>query len=322
MTKLLNVLIVLLAAALVFIIVYPQVQQNRPLAVRIACDSTISALPILVGVEESLFVKEKILPEIVFYSNPDQALDDLFAGKTDVGVFPWSTVLKRLAEKGDTLHILASMDYRPSLPVDAIVVPVKSPIKVVTDLKGRRLVYPPQVRDYIPVFLTNLSLTPEQVKLQELPLSGLVEALRSGQADAAWLLEPLLCPLDTIQFRVVQSAALARYVSQPFPGACIGFSKAYAQRSRVASGRLKVSTDAAVAFTEGKANEARQVVSRYFTYCTSEQCGICRLPEVQRLSEINKPAVAALAARLKVAGVLKSDVETKAIFVDPSTLKR
>ena len=321
MTKLLNVLIVLLAAALVLVIVYPQIQQNRPLSVRFACDSTTASLPMLVGVDESLFIKEKIIPTLVFYSDPDKALDDLFAGKTDVGVFPWSTVLKRLADKGDTLFILASEDYRTSLPVDGIVATAKSPVRSVNDLKGRRLAYPPQLRDYIPLFLTNISLTAEQVKLSEVPFSSLMDELTSGRADAAWLIEPLLCGLDSTQFRVIQMAALARFVSQPFPGACIGFSKSFPKRSRVAAGRLKVSTDAAVAFSESKADQARAVVGKYFKFCATS-CGFCRLPEVQRLNEINKPSVAALATRLKVAGVIKSEVETKGIFVDPATLKR
>jgi len=321
MTKLLNVLIVLLAAALIFVIIYPQVQQNRPLNVRFACDSTVASLTFLVGVQESAFVKEKIVPELVFYSDPDKALGELFAGKTDVGVFPWSAVLKRIAEKGETLRVLLSEDYRPALPVEAIVAPVKSPVKTVADLKGRRFVYPPEMRDYVPVFLLNAGLTAEQVKLTEVPLSGLIDQMTGGAADAAWLIEPLLCPLDSTQFRVVQPAACVRYVSQPFPGACIGFSSAYAKRSRVAGGRLKVSTDAAVALSETKADLAKEILARYFP-SVANRYQFCRLPEIQRLTEINRTSVGALATRLRVAGILKNDVETKGIFVDPSTLKR
>ena len=53
MTKLLNVLIVLLGVLLVFVIVYPQIQQNRPLPVRFACDSSIASLPVIGGMGPS-----------------------------------------------------------------------------------------------------------------------------------------------------------------------------------------------------------------------------------------------------------------------------
>jgi hypothetical protein len=320
MTKLLNLLIVVLAAALVFVILYPQIQQSRPLAVRFACDSSVAATPFIVAVEESLFIKNKIIPELVFYSDPDKALDDLFAGKVEAGVFPWTTILRHAVEKGETLKVLLSLDYRQSLPVDAIVVPRKSGVKTVADLKGKRLIYPPQLRDCIPVFLLNAGLTAEQLKLSEVPFSSLVEQLRAGAADAAWIIEPLVCPIESTEFRILQAAALPRYVSQPFPGAAVGYGKKLTGMSRVAGGRIKVSTDAAVAFAESKADLAKGMVAKYFPYCKTS-CGYCRLPEMQRLTEINRPSVAALAVRLKSAGVLKEELDTKGLFVDPATLK-
>ncbi len=321
MTKLLNVLIVLLAALLVFVILYPQIQQNRPIDLKFACDSSSTALPILVGIDESLFVKNRINPTLVFYSDPDQALTDLFAGKVDVGVFPWSAVLKHIAAKGETLQVFMSEEFRQSLPVDAIVAPLKSPVRTATDIRGRRFIYPPQVRDYIPVMLTNLGLRAEDVKLAEVPLSSLDQELAAGNCDAAWVIEPLLCPLDTTQYRIIQYSALARFVSQPFPGAAVGFAPRFVQSYRQGPKRLKIATDAAMAMVETKADAAKQILARHFPYCT-QSCGFCRLPEIQRNTEINKPAVAALASRLRLAGVLPEDINTQNVFPDPQIFTR
>jgi ABC-type nitrate/sulfonate/bicarbonate transport system substrate-binding protein len=321
MTKLLNVLIVLLAALLVFVILYPQIQQNRPLDLKFACDSSAASLPILVGVDESLFVKNRINPTVVFYSDPDQALADLFAGKVDVGVFPWSTVMKHIATKGETLKVFMSEDYRQSLPVDAIVAPLKSPVKTATDIRGRRFIYPPQVRDYIPVMLTNLGLRAEDVKLAEVPFSSLARELAAGTCDAAWVMEPLLCTLDTTQYRIIQYSALPRFVSQPFPGAAIGFAPRFPQTYRQGPKRLKIATDAAMAIVETKADVAKQILGKYFPY-SANFTAFCRLPELQRNTEINKPAVAALASRLKLAGVLTSEVNTQDVFPDPQIFTR
>jgi hypothetical protein len=321
MTKLLNILIVLLAVLLVYVILFPQIQQNRPIDLKIACDSSVASLPILVGVDESLFVKNRIRPTLVFYSDPDQALADLFAGKVDVGVFPWSTVLKHIATKGETLKVFMGEEFKQSLPVDAIVAPLKSPVKIASDIRGKRFIYPPQLRDYIPVMLTNLGLQTGDVKLTEVPFSALTQELAAGTCDAAWLVEPLLCPLDTTQYRIVQYSALARFVSQPFPGAAIGFAPRFPQTYRQGPKRLKIATDAAMAIVETKADVAKQVLAKYFPYC-ADFTAYCRLPELQRNTEINKPAVAALASRLKLTGVLTSEVNTQGVFPDPQIFTR
>jgi len=321
MTKLLNVLIVLLAALLVFVILYPQIQQNRPIDLKFACDSSATSLPILVGIDESLFLKNRINPTLVFYSDPDQALADLFAGKVDVGVFPWSTVMKRIATQNETLKVFMSEDFRQSLPVDAIVAPLKSPVKTATDIRGRRFIYPPQVRDYIPVMLTNLGLRAEDVKLAEVPFSSLTRELAAGTCDAAWVIEPLLCTLDTTQYRIIQYSALPRFVSQPFPGAAIGFAPRFPQTYRQGPKRLKIATDATMAIVETKADVAKQILGKYFPY-SANFTAFCRLPELQRNTEINKPAVAALASRLRLAGVLTSEVNTQDVFPDPQIFTR
>jgi len=158
---------------LIAVILYPQIQENRPKVVRFACDSSAACLPFLVAVDETLFVNNKIKPELVFYSDPEQALADLFAGKTDVGVFPWSTVLKHALAKNETLKVFMSEDYRQSLPVDAVVVPAKSGITAVAGLARKRFGYPKQLRDYVPVFLTNVGILPQNITLVEASLHEL-----------------------------------------------------------------------------------------------------------------------------------------------------
>uniref|UniRef100_A0A7C4GDH4 ABC transporter substrate-binding protein n=1 Tax=candidate division WOR-3 bacterium TaxID=2052148 RepID=A0A7C4GDH4_UNCW3 len=321
MIKLLNIIIVLLAAALIAVILYPQIQENRPLPLRLACDSSITSLPFLVAVEETLFTKNRLDPELRFYSDPDSALADLFAGKTDVGIFPWSSVLKRMATHKETLRVFMSIEFRPALPVDAIACRKNARIKQLTDLKGKSLAYPPQFRDYVVPLLAAVNLTPAQVKASEVPFSAIPGLLAAGTVDAAWLLEPQLCPLDVASYDTI-SGATTRYVSGPFPGAAVGFSPQFLRTtSKTVRMRLKIATDAAVAHIEGKPDKARQTLGRYFTYCT-DRCDDCRLPQIHRLVEINKESVKALAARLLAAGVLADTLQTQGIYVEPAQMAR
>jgi ABC-type nitrate/sulfonate/bicarbonate transport system substrate-binding protein len=322
MTKLLNIIIVVLALALVAVILYPQIQENRPAKLRFACDSSACCLPFLIGVEESTFVQNKIIPELVFYSDPKDALAALFEGRTDVGVFPWAEVFQYRLETGKDFKAFMSEDFRQSLPVDGIVVPVKSRVNRLADLKKRKLGYPPQFRHYVSTMLANINLAPKEITLVEVPFSAIVEQLRAGQIDAAWLLEPLICPLDTARFRVVQDGVLPRFVSSPFPGAAIGFSAEFLETTpKVVLSRLKMACDAAVALAETQPDRAKLIMAKYFPYC-AEVCGTCRIPELERLVELNRPAVSALASRLTASGALADTVETEPFFVEPIKLAR
>ncbi|MBN2536928.1 ABC transporter substrate-binding protein, partial [candidate division WOR-3 bacterium] len=251
----------------------------------------------------------------------------LFAGKYDIGVFPWSSVFKRMAANGETLRVFMGMEFRATLPVDAIVTRAepgtraKPAIKSLADLKGKRFGYPSQLRDYLKPLLININLAEEQVTLVEVPFSELVGRLDAGELDAAWLLEPLICTLDTARFRVIQPAALPKFVSAPFPGAAVGFAPAMLDESKVLLSRLQIATDATISVSETEGDRARQALGRYFPYC-SDVCGLCRIPELQRLVEINRPAVSALADRLKTAGALENEVQTGDIFVQPAQLTR
>jgi ABC-type nitrate/sulfonate/bicarbonate transport system substrate-binding protein len=169
--------------------------------------------------------------------------------------------------------------------------------------------------------LMNLGLRSEDVKLAEVPFSSLMQELAAGACDAAWVIEPLLCPLDTTQYRIVQYSALPRFVSQPFPGAAVGFAPRFPQTYRQGPKRLKIATDAAMAIVEAKADVARQILGKYFP-SSANFTALCRLPELQRNTEINKPAVAALASRLRLTGVLTSEVNTQGVFPDPQIFTR
>ncbi|MCX7732710.1 MAG: ABC transporter substrate-binding protein [candidate division WOR-3 bacterium] len=321
MTRILTVIIIILAAVLVGIILYPQIQENRPMPLRFACDSSVAALPFLVAVDDTLFLKNRILPELTYYSDPDQALTDLFAGKTDVGVFPWSTILKHMSTKGETLQVFMAVEFRPALPVDVLAKVKKSRINKLTDLKGKRLGYPPILRDYVAALLGEIGLKPADVKLTEASLTALSAMLTAGQLDAAWLVEPAVCPLNLNNVDTLSSIA-TRYLNNPFPAFAIGFSPQFLKNTtRAQRTRLKIALDMAVDRIDARPEEGKQTLGRYFPYCR-DVCGFCRLPQYQRLVEINRPAIQTLAARLLRLGIVSDTIDTKRIFVEPAQMMR
>ncbi|MEO0050409.1 MAG: ABC transporter substrate-binding protein [candidate division WOR-3 bacterium] len=321
MTKVLTVIIIILAAVLVGIILYPQLQENRPLTLKFACDSSAISLPFLIAVDDTLFQKNRIIPELVYYSDPEKALAGLFAGETDIGVFPWSTVFKYLNNNKETLKVFLAVEFRPALPVDVLAKAKKSKIKTILDLKGKRIGYPPIMRDYLPYLLTAAGLKVTDVKLTEASLTTLTAKLNAGELDAAWLVEPAVCPLDLAKFDTISSIT-TRYITSPFPACAIGFSPDFLKKtSRAQRTRLKIALDMAVDRIDSKPEEAKLTLGNYFPYCQTS-CGFCRLPQFQRLVEINRPAVQLLATRLLNSGIITDTIDTKGLFVEPSLMMR
>lgn len=322
MTKLLTGIIVILTLVLVGVILYPQLQENRPQHLRFATDSSVAALPFIVAVQETLFEKNRIEPELVFYSDPEKALDDLFSGNIEVGIFPWSTVFKRIATKGETLKVFMAVEFRPTLPVEAVVKPKKGKIKTINDLKGKRLGYPPVLHDYLPLFFLSANLNRENIKLFEAPLTTLPSRLASGEFDAVWIFEPFIAQLDFTEFDTLTSGLTTKYITSPFPAYAVGFSPQFLKKTtKTQRTRLKIALDAAVDRIDAHPAEAKKNLSRFF-FSNDTTAAKSHLPQFQKIAEINKPGIQTLTNRMLTAGVLPESVDTRGIFAPPSQLMR
>ncbi len=321
MTRLLTIIIILLSVVLVGIILYPQIQENRPQTLRFVSDSSVVALPLLVALEDTLFTPNRIIPEISYYSDPEKALDELFAGNIDIGIFPWSTVLNRIARRGETLKVFMSVEFRPTLPVDAIVQPAKKKFKTIRELKGKKLGYAPILRDYIPLLLSAAGLNAKDVKLTEAPNPVLINQLTRGELDAAWVIEPFIATIDFTKFDTI-SAITTKYITAPLPAFAVGFSPVFLKKTtKIQRTRLKIALDAAVDKIDARAADARATLGRFF-FNNDSICANTRLPQFQRITEISKPGIQMLATRLLGAGVLSDSVDTKDIFVQPAQMMR
>lgn len=321
MTRILTVIIIILAVVLVAVILYPQLQEKRPQPLKFACDSSVAALPFIVAREETLFVKNRIIPELVFYFEPQKALDDLLAGTVDAGILPWSTIFQRVGADEERIRAFMAVEARPALPIDAIVKPKKGKIKRVVDIKGKRFGYPPALREYVPLFLSAVNLKPTDVKLVEASLSDLTARLKAGELDAVWLLEPYVAAVDWTKFDTI-SAVLTKYITSPFPSFAVVLSPGYLKKtSKTQRMRLKIALDAAVDRIDANPPEAKQTLGKFF-FGSAVDCNQCRLPEFQRLAEINKPIVQALASLLLARGVIKDTIDTKEIFIEPAQMMR
>ncbi len=290
MTKVLNLVIVLLAVALVLVIWYPQYKENQPVRLRILCDSSVLSTPVLVVIEESLFIENRFLPQVVFYSDPDSALARLFAGEFEIGVFPWSSIFKRIANNAETLKVIMAEAARPTMPIDALVrrssnkplIPTTTiptgrvldsllrlrRIPTLSAFRGQAMGYPPQLRDYVTLLLAGAGMSETAFRLVEAPMTALPEMVDNGTVTVAWLLErhvSRMLDYDVSLNYDSLSGALTRYIASPFPLAAVGINPRFFNAlSRTQRHRLSAALGAAGALIETRQTRVKQIVASHF----------------------------------------------------------
>ncbi len=320
MNKLLNLIIIILVVVLVAVIVYPQWQESKPVKVLFGCDSTVASTLFFVADSRGFFKDNRIIPEFVFFADPRQALDALFRGEIDCGVFPWHLVFKQLTEKQETLKVFVSGDFRTSLPIDALIAKAKSKFTKIADLRKRKIGIPNQVRELIPAMLEGADLNPKDFTLVEISNRELLSALDQNKVDAALVIEPERYRALQANVQVIKEAALANNIISPFPGLAVGYTRTYLTKNRRTCVKLKLATDAAIGYIDQNIEEARKIIAQYLGY-QEEEISDCRLPDLQKLIEINKDMIQTFSARLKASNVLTADIDVKPLFVEPIMLK-
>ena len=323
MVKLLNVIIVILALLLVGIIVLPQWKENQPVSIRIGCDSTVGSTIFVVTQEKQFFKNEKVIPEFIFYSDPQLMLDALAQGKLECAITPWSSLLKKIDTSPDSFVVLASGEFRTSIPIDAIFTMsgATTKIKDIKDLKNKRFGYPLQLKDLMPVLLKNIGIKETEIKLVELSNSDLVQALRNNQVDAILVLEPERTAAINQGMALVMEPVLPKFIIAPFPGVAYVIKRDLIKTQGRIAYKLKVLLDGTVAFADANVEESRSMFINFYKLDKDIYSNIF-MPQFQKMVEINKSNAITVMIKMHDAGVLTQLLDIQKLFVEPSLFKK
>jgi ABC-type nitrate/sulfonate/bicarbonate transport system substrate-binding protein len=316
MKKLLNLIILILALLLVAIIWYPQWKANKPVVVRIGCDSTVTSTIFIVTNQKLFFQNERVIPEFIYYADPQAMLTDLLNEKIECAVSPWGALLKMVdVDQDSSFKVLASGDFRTSIPVDAIVTlpSNKTKIKILGDLRKKRLGYPFQLKELVPVVLKSLNLTPNDITLVDMSNNSLINALQQNKIDAAWILEPERTLALSQGISLIEEPILPKYIVAPFPGVAFVIKRTLIKKQPRIATKIKVLLDATVAFADANVEESRAMFIDYYKLDKDIYSNVY-LPQFQKLVEINKGGVMSLTARMYDAGILTKTFDTQILF--------
>jgi len=289
--RLLSVLIFIGALVLLFVVGYPQYKQSLPSQIRIGVDKSFTSVPFYVAEEDTTrqyFLLEKIDPVFVeIQGNPLQGLKD---GQYDIVAVPWYWLMLSPASNGDTIKVMSSIEIKSARGLDAIVVPAKTKITRLKDLKGRRLGYLASDEYLINLILARMA-EDKITKVIQVPLQAeeIATAFADDRADALYLIDPYRGYHAFNGSQVLMEGVISFYVVPTMPYAAIVMHKSYVTKeNKLAAIRIKTAVEATLSYLARNPRVARDMVIKLNGWSADDELAMAmRTPDYQRLAEVN-----------------------------------
>lgn len=303
----LNVLIIIGIIALLFVVGYPQYLESQPSKVRIGVDKSYSSLPFYIAHEDTTrryFAIEKVEAEFVEISG--DPLQEIKEGLYDVVAVPWYWLIISPALNGDTLKVLGAVELKSGKALDGIVVPEKSRIRNLRDLRRKRVGYLKQDEHIVNLVVAKMD-EDGITDIEKVPLEAeeIQTAFEDKKADALYLLDPHRGYMVYQGHRALFEGLISFYVVPSMPYSAIVMRKSYVEEeSRLAAIRVKNAVEAALSYLGRNPDVVKRYVVEVNDWPADGALTLqIRTPEYQRLAEINVKNVENLQTTLVQMGI-------------------
>jgi NitT/TauT family transport system substrate-binding protein len=214
--------------------------------VRIGYLNIVMSLPTFVAQEKGLFEKEGLDVELIPFNSGTAIIDALVTGRIDVNACG-STTGYWFAEQNVPGRFKIFLTYgTPSIENPSFVVIVKkdSPLKDLTDLKGKKVgTFPGATSMELARAVIRTQMDPEAggVIFTELPPPNLISALAAGQIDAFFAPEPfgMIAVSKGVGRHLVEEPLGLLGIKDGFAGAAFGFSAQFLKENPQSAKKLK-----------------------------------------------------------------------------------
>jgi len=355
MQKLVTVLIFVMIVALVALVTIPQWAVKKPEKVLIGHLPDVPNCWLYSALDQGVFQKYKLEPELVDFFSYQEALDSLLGGKLDCFFsFPWSFLLQKMAdtlremsdtmavaesaaEVADTLtemaptpvhaekvtehRVIVSFYSTPDSPYGALIVPDNSKLKEVKNLSKKKVgvsIYP---HIELEVFLrkaleSEIAKKNIRVELAERDVIG--SLLDDEKLDAALLYEPdLVRLLEHGKARILVDDPVSAHIINPYPvyAACASDSFLIGKPQTALNFRIALEEAFEVALLDGAA--LRSSLTNYMRI-TMPQSAKVRLPHFEKFDGIDRDAIQNFANLLTQENILPDTVHVERLLLKMS----
>lgn len=312
---------------LVFIALFavPAFAAEKKIPVKIGYTPAVASLPLFVAMEKGFFTRAGLAAEPVAFAAAEMALDALKYNDVDAvaGASFWAYLKLEDAEPGE-LKIFLPAHESPDEPVSFILVKPDSPLKELSGLKGKTVgTYQSDLQENnLRALLEEAGFSPgEDVIIKTVPPERQLDALRTGEIDALFAIEPYAAVAHTRGIgRALAAGIRPRYLGNPFWTTASAFSSRYLRTDAETAAKIYRALKDAVLFIRQNPAEAKALMANYILIDakTAQQCGIYRWTLLTEEADFAQLRVAA--TKMHVDGILKKKPNPAALFLTTGQL--
>ncbi len=355
MQKLVTFLILVLIAALVALVTIPQWAVKKPDKILIGHFPDVPNCWLYFGLEQGLFEKYKLEPQLVEFDSYEEAFDSLSSGKIDCFFsFPWSYLLREISgvseetgdsletvsdtlaamtdtleEIGDTLREMSdTVDYQkvivafystPDSPYGALIVPTKSKIASVKKLRKQKVGVSTHLHSELEILLSRAleeEISKKDVRVEQVENREISSLLKDEEIAGALLYEPDLTRiLDEGKTQVLSDDPISTYLINPYPLHAACISISFVTQKAGAALNLRMALEESFEFGGLNEPNMRKSLTNYMRL-TGPQSLRVRLPSFEKYEAINREAIQNFADLLADANILPDTVEVEGILFE------
>lgn len=279
------------------------------------------SLPTFVAVEKGLFEQEGLKVEITPFETSTLIISALIAGRIDADCSS-GTPGFWFAEQSTPDQFKLFLTYgATTLKNPSFVVMVKkdSPLKDITDLKGKRVgTSPPGVSALaLTKAIIRAKMDPESITFQEVPPPLAISALAAGRIDAFFGTEPMgmMAVSQGVGRYLVDEPEVLLKLENGFAGAGFGFSAQFLKQRPLLAKRVKSAYYKAVDLIDKDRKAVRPLLMKYLNLPESIAMNL-PLTNWMKVETLNKQATQQYFDVLHKEGAYKKRVDTTKLYYE------
>lgn len=278
-----------------------------------------SDLAIYVAIEEGYFNEEGIEVELIQFKASNENLNALLSGRTDMtGMIGLPTLFSAFEKDSTQFRIFLGTAETADHWASAFLVPADSPVKSITDLKGKIVGTYSGTTQLINLksMLGQFMDPTKEVTIQQVRADLQLPALQSKRFDALFTIEPrVTTAVEKGIGRIVEANPRYKYILQPFPvtSNCVS-TRFLLDKPQAAKAVYRALARAAEYIRENE-SEAKKLLPKY-TPLDASLAQKCHLYHWWVLTDVDRAAIQKLADHFYQQGLLATKLDTSKMFVE------
>ena len=263
MKYILYILNTILAAILVFIIVYPQFKATQVQEMQIIALPDLASFPIFVAKEKGYFDENKVKVLIEYTVSREDPIEELRKGKFEVlAGYPFVNFLYEGLSNVDKLRLIGMVIEEKDYPFTAVVIKTKEK-KLSFKLFDDKIIAVPSWRKDVEIFKKWLTLN--KAKINEGKIIRYSTSIPYGEWDVAYLIEPSFSFFKDSTYIQTFTEGFLNEIASPYPYAGYFVSQTGMYFKREAIVRFKKIYEKAIDFINDPQNkeEVEKLLEKY-----------------------------------------------------------